>query len=111
MWKMFPTEIIYLFSVLGFILFGALAHAFNALKQTNARGEEFNKQDFFILAFLAVFSGMFFGLTTYAVVTQNIYIVTLASGLGSFTGIVGLNKVTSIALEFFTALLKTITKK
>jgi len=111
MWKYLPTEALYLISVLGFIIFGAVAHSLNAFKQTTARGEEFTRWDFLILAFLAVFSGMFFGLSTYAIVTQNIFIVTLFSGLGAFTGIVGLNKISTIALEFFTGLLKTLAKK
>lgn len=108
---MIPSELLYISLVLGFVVFGALAHAFNALKTHNEQGVEFNRQDFFILAFLATFSGMFFGLLTYGFVTQNIILVTLFSGLGSFTGIVGLNKVTAVALDFFTSMLKTLTRK
>jgi len=111
MWKMIPTELLYAAIVMGFIVFGALAHAFNALKSSRDNSTQFNRQDFFILAFLATFSGMFFGLLTYGFVTQNIILVTLFSGLGSFTGIIGLNKVTAVALDFFTSLLSTLTKK
>lgn len=111
MWKLIPEEIIYVTIVLGFVIFGALAHAFNALRSHTDQKVEFNRRDFFILAFLATFSGMFFGLLTFGFVTQNIVLVTLFSGLGSFTGIVGLNKVTSVALDFFTGLLGTIINK
>lgn len=111
MWRLIPQELYEITIVGGFVLFGALAHAFNALKTHQDNGVEFNRQDFFILAFLATFSGMFFGLLTYGFVTQNIVMVTLFSGLGSFTGIVGLNKITAVALDFFTSLLKGFTKK
>lgn len=111
MWKLLPTEVLYALIVFGFVLFGALAHAFNALKSSSETGVVFTGKDFFILAFLATFSGMFFGLLTYAFLTQNIVIVTLFSGLGSFTGIVGLNRVTTVALDVFTSLLDNIMTK
>lgn len=111
MWKIIPTELVYMMVVSGFVIFGALAHAFNALKTHKDNDIEFNNQDFFILAFLATFSGMFFGLLTFGFLTQNIIMVTLFSGLGSFTGIVGLNKVTAVALDFFTGLVGSLSKK
>jgi hypothetical protein len=111
MWKLFSAEVGYLLAVLGFVVFGALAHAFNALQTNKDQNIAFTGMDFFILAFLATFSGMLFGLLTFAFVTQNVVMVTLFSGLGSFSGIVGLNKVTAVALESFINLLKLLTKK
>lgn len=111
MWKLIPVELMYALVVTGFVIFGALAHAFNALKTSSDNGVDFNRQDFFILAFLATFSGMTFGLLTFAFVTQNIILVTLFSGLGAFSGIVGLNRITATALDFFTGLLEVLIKR
>jgi len=111
MWKLISIEMAYIFAASMFVIFAALAHAFNALLKSREAGAEFTKTDFFILAFLATFSGMFFGLITFAFLTQNIIMVTLFSGLGAFTGIVGLNRITNIALDFFSGMIEVLIKK
>ena len=84
--------------VLGMAFFGAIVHATAKLKIANDTNEDFNYKDFIILAFLALFAGIIFGLISTLFFT-DIVVVIVFTALGSFLGITGLNKIANIFLE------------
>ena len=85
--------------------FGALVHATSRLKIARDNGEAFTFLDFFILSFLAGFSGLMFGLLA-QVFFEDQNLINVATGLGAFLGIACVNILSGVFKEFFTEYLK-----
>lgn len=82
----------------GIIVFGAIVHATNQLKIARTNKEPFTVVDFIVLLPISMFSGAIFGLVATLATDATTHIV-LASGIGSFLGLAGLNRVADIVLN------------
>lgn len=99
--KLLP-ELYYMLIVPGIIFFGSIVHATSQLKIARDKKKEFNKIDFFILTIIASFAGLVFGLVALLFFDNQITVI-LFSAIGSFLGMAGLNKISSILLDFLTS--------
>lgn len=90
--------------VAAIVLFGAIVHATAQLKISREKQLTFDLLDFSILVIIAGFSGLIFGMIATALF-ENQMRVNIASGIGAFIGLSGLNKVANIFLEIFQQLL------
>ncbi len=97
--KNFLDERILILASAFIICLGAVVHATNQFRVARKKKEEFTKADFFILLPISVFSGLIFGLMIYYF-TDNHVLIILSSGVGSFLGIAGLNRVAHSFLLF-----------
>jgi len=93
------NDFIVLIVSLGIILLGSIVHATNQLRIAREKKVPFTKADFYILLPISAFAGIIFGLTV-LLFTENPYLIMLSSGIGSFLGIAGLNKVAQSLLLF-----------
>lgn len=86
-------------AVWGIVFFGAIVHATSKLKMARDKKKEFTILDFLILIPLSAFSGLIFGLIGILFMPENQYAIMLFSGIGSFLGMAGLNKISNVFLE------------
>lgn len=100
-----------LLAITGIIFFGAIAHAFAAFQKYRKNGDPFSGMDFFILMTLAAFAGTISGLSTYAIITHNIFFVSLFAGLGAFAGMALIDRLVIVLMEILEGFLRSIVKK
>lgn len=85
------------------IIFAAIVHATVQLKLARENKDiNFTATDFFILIPISAFAGLIFGLVSSLFFDSEVA-VWLSSGIGSFLGIAGLNKISTAFLEFLIA--------
>ena len=81
------------------VIFGAIVHASVQLKTARERKDSsFTTLDFFILIPISAFAGLIFGLVASLFFDSEIAVL-LSSGVGSFLGIAGLNKMSNTILD------------
>lgn len=100
-------ETIALIAAIAAAVFGAIVHATAQLKVHRDQKLEFSREDFLILMVIALFSGMVFGLSA-LLFTENTVLIILATAIGAFLGLAGLNRIANMFLEF---LASNISKK
>lgn len=99
--ELFSETTTLLYSILiplGIVIFGALVHATAQLKIARDKEETFTLGDFVILFVIAAFSGTIIGLTS-TLFFDSYTAVTLASGIGAFLGMAGVNAVANAFLN------------
>jgi hypothetical protein len=98
-----PTpEHVQILITMGVIIFGAIVHATAQLKIARETNSEFEFMDFAILTVIASFSGLVFGLFSTFFFDSEVAVI-LASAIGAFLGMAGLNKIASIFLDLLVA--------
>lgn len=91
--------------VFGVIVFGAIVHATSQLKVARDTKAEFTRSDFFILTIIASFAGLVFGLIATLFFDSQVVII-LFSAIGSFLGMAGLNRISSVLLDILVSRVK-----
>ena len=82
------------------IVFASIVHATVQLKLAREnKDSDFKTADFIILLPISAFAGLIFGLMSSLFFTSEVA-VWLSSGIGSFLGIAGLNRISTAFLEF-----------
>lgn len=90
-----PPEILIVLAV----VFGAITHAAVKFDRARKNGNDFTFIDFTILFIVAVFAGSVFGGITALFWGNEPLLLILASSIGAFMGLTGLNRVSTTLLE------------
>ena len=98
-------QIIEIVTLVGVIVFGAVVHATAQLKISRDKKTDFTFIDFIVLTIISAFSGMVFGLLATLLWNEQL-IVILASAIGSFLGMAGLNRIANTLLDVLTQTVK-----
>lgn len=80
------------------VIFGAIVHATSQFKASRENNTDFTRVDFLILFIIACFSWLIFWLIA-IIFFSNVIRIILASAIGSFTWLIGLNKVSKVLLD------------
>jgi hypothetical protein len=101
-----PPEMYERLTILMVVVFGAIVHATTQLQTSRANKLPFTISDFLILFIIACFAGMIFGILAMIAWPDKMLVIIFFTAIGAFLGMVGLNKIASLALDILTYRLK-----